>query len=443
MTAAPAPHGEDAEAARMLGALVSRRCGLVREVAAQGRGPDEPCPPHLWTATLSHFDFRAAGRGERLNAGKGRTEAEAKLSALGEAIERYSAYHWDPARIRVGPAAPDAITPADLVLHSEAQYAAGSLPYPRWSDAAGTSWISGVELPDGAPVDLPAALVYLVSPTPRPVDHVTAITSNGLAAGPDLNRAIIGALYEVIERDALMITWLNRLPATLIETPQSGCMAAAVIRHYCRYGVRVRLFRLATDQAPVVVMAVADNPDPGQGARMIGMGCDLGAAVAVDKAVFELCQARPSMASRMGQGDAASRLRSYADVRDLDDHPLFHALPENAAEFDFLSASGARTALAAMPRHDAATPAEALARIVAGVRAAGARVAYCDITAPDIAALGPRVVRAVATGFQPIHFGHGEGRFGGTRLYEAPVRWGLRDAPLAEADLNPCPHPLA
>ena len=33
---------------------------------------------------------------------------------------------------------------------------------------------------------------------------------------------------------------------------------------------------LAADQAPVVVMAVADNPDPAaQGARVIGMGCDL------------------------------------------------------------------------------------------------------------------------------------------------------------------------
>ena len=87
--------------------------------------------------------------------------------------------------------------------------------------------------------------------------------------------------------------------------------------------------------------------------------------------------------------------------------------------------------------------AQALALIVAGLRAARARVAFCDITTPDIAALGPRVVRCVATGFQPIHFGHGEGRFGGGRLFDAPVRWGLRSAPLTEDRLNPCPHPLA
>jgi ribosomal protein S12 methylthiotransferase accessory factor len=433
----------ETEAARLMQALVSRRCGLVRDMAPQGRGPEEPCPPHLWTATLAHFDFRAAGPAERLNAGKGRSRAEAQLSALGEAIERYSAFHWDAARVHVHRAAAGAITPADLVLYSDAQYAAGRLPYPRWSDEAETSWITGVELPGGDPVDLPAALVYLVSPTPRPVDHVTAITSNGLAAGADGDRAVIGGLYEVIERDALMITWANRLPATLVETPETGCMAASVIRHYARFGVGVRLLWLASDQAPVVVMAVADNPDPAaQGARVIGMGCDLDAGAAIDKAVFELCQARPSMAVRMARGDTAGRLRTYADVRDLDDHPLFHALPEQRAEFDFLLASGKRTTLDRMPRSTAA-PTQALALIVAGLRAAGARVAFCDITTPDIAALGPRVVRCVATGFQPIHFGHGEGRFGGGRLFDAPVRWGLRSAPLTEDRLNPCPHPLA
>jgi ribosomal protein S12 methylthiotransferase accessory factor len=427
---------------RLVAALVSRRSGLVRELQPQGRGPEEPCPPHLWTATLAHYDFRNTPRSERLNAGKGRTEPEAQMSALGEAIERYSAYHWDAARVRVCPAEPGAITPADCVLHTPAQYASG-LPYAQWSPETPTSWITGVELPSGAPVEVPAALVYLVSPMPRPEDHVAAVTSNGLAAGADLTRAIIGGLHEVIERDALMITWLNRLPATLIETPQSGCLAAAIIRHYARYGVKVRLLSLATDQAPTVVMAVADNPAGSAAARLIGMGCDLDPVAAVDKAVFEMCQARPSMAARMQAGDAAARLQRYEDARDLDDHPLFHAIAANGHEFDFLLASGRVVALDDMPRPDATTPEAALSVIVAAAVAAGSRVAYADITTSDIAPLGPRVVRCFITGLQPIHFGHGEGRFGGRRLFDAPVAWGLRRTPLEDKDLNPCPHPLA
>ncbi len=433
---------QEATAERLIAALVSRRSGLVREISAQGRGPEEPCPPHLWTATLAHYDFRGAPHSERLNAGKGRTEAEAKLSALGEAIERYSAYHWDPRRVRIGLATTGAIAPADCVLYSPKQYADG-MPYPRWSPEIEISWIEGVDLASNTPVDVPAALTYLVSPTPRREDHVTAITSNGLAAGADLTHAVIGGLQELIERDALMITWLNRLPATLIRTPERGCMAASIIRHYARYGVIVQLLLLATDQAPKVVMAIANNPDPRDAARVIGMGCDLAPAVAVDKAVFELCQARPSMAARMRTANPSGRLTQYEDVRDLDDHPLFHAMPEHAAEFDFLFASGAALSLDDLPVQPQRTPDQVLRHIVDGAVQTGIRPAYADITSTEIVPLGPRAVRCFAPGLQPIHFGHGEARLGARRLFDAPVAWGLRDVPLEETDLNPCPHPMA
>lgn len=431
-----------ARAAWLVEMLVSPRCGLVTDLSPQVRGPDEPCPPHLWTATLAHYDFRNVPRTERLNAGKGRTEAEARLSALGESVERYSAYHWDDARVRVGPAAPGAITPADCVLHSAAQYEAG-LPYPRWSPEIATAWIDGIELPMKTPVDLPAALVYLVSPTPRPQDHVTAITSNGLSAGSGRDHAVLGGLYEVIERDALMITWLNRLPATQIAPPESGCHAAAIIRFYARFGVTTRLLKLPTDQAATVVMAIADNPEAQGGARIIGMGCDLDPIAAVDKAVFEMCQARPSMAARLQAGDPAARLKTYADVRDLDDHPLFHTIPAHRGEFDFLFADGRTVDLSELTRPAATTQSERLALVVETARRTGGRVAFAEVTAPDIAPLGLNVVRCFITGFQPIHFGYGEGRLAGRRLFEAPVAWGLRDRPLTEADLNPCPHPLA
>ena len=426
----------------IVAALVSDRVGLVRDLAPQPRGPEEPVPPYLYTADLSHFDFRMAPRSERLNAGKGRTPDEARLSALGEAVERYSAYHWDAKRVVVGPADATAITPQDCVLYSPAQYAAG-LPYARWAVGDDASWIDGVELLSGTAVQVPAALAYLVNPLPRFEDHVTTITSNGLSAGATLEQAVLGGLYEVIERDALMITWLNRLPATTIRTPDTGCEAAAIIRHYRWQNVTIRLFLIHTDQLPTVVMAVAENPPGVLPLRGVGMGCDIDPVVAVDKAVFEMCQARPSEAARFRAQNPAERLKTYADVTEIDDHPGFHALPRNAHEFDFLSATGASVELGDLDRHGSPDPASALIEVAERLRETGARVAYADITAPDVRSVGIHVVRAFATGLQPIHFGYGEGRFGGRRLFDAPVRWGLRTTPLTEDALNLCPHPLA
>ena len=423
--------------------LVSPRTGLVTELSPQHRGPEEPVPPYLFTAMLAHFDFRPASRQERLNAGKGRTEEEAKRSALGEAVERYAAYHLDPRRVSTGPAAPGAITPADCVLYSEAQYAQDGFPFRPWTPDAEISWVGGTDLHSGEPVPLPAALVHLVYPMPRLEDHFTAVTSNGLSAGPTLARAILGGLYEVIERDALMITWMNRLPATELDVMDSRCHAATIIRHYRRFGVAVRLLKLATDQLPAVIMAVADDRDPARPARVVGMGCDLDPAVACDKAVFVLCQARPSEAVRFREKPPAVRLKSYEDVKDLDDHPGFHALRKNLREFDFL-ADGARSVALADLAGFATGDCEAdVAAVAKRLRETGARAAYADITTPDVAEAGYRVVRAIATGLQPIHFGWGQARLGGRRLYDAPMRWGFAGGPSTPETLNYCPHPLA
>ena len=151
--------------------LVSPRVGLVKDVAPQPRSSDEPFPPYLYVATLANFDFRQAERSERLGAGKGRTEEDAVASAIGEAIERYCAYQWDPARTflaRPSELPIPAVTPVECVLFAEAQYGGEHVHHPRWSEGQEISWIRGVELPSGAPAALPASLVYLVSPPPRP-----------------------------------------------------------------------------------------------------------------------------------------------------------------------------------------------------------------------------------------------------------------------------------
>ena len=427
-----------------VGLLVSRRVGLVTELSPQDRGPDEPAPTYLYTATMAHFDFRMASRQDRLSAGKGRTERAAKLSALGEAVERYSAYHVDQSRIYLADwdeVSASAMSPADLVLYSDEQYRRPGFPFARWDPSARTSWIDGVELPSGRPIALPSSLVYLAAPA-RPEDFFTAATSNGLAAGPSLEAAILSGLYELIERDALLICWMNRLPAVEIRLPEDASLSAAIVRHYARFAVRVRLFLLPTDLGAAVVMALAEDEDPRHPARLIGMGCDLDGAVAVEKAIFELCQARPSEKSRFRER-VPDRLSRYEDVRELEDHPAFLSLPQNAAEFDFLSASGESRPLADLESAAQGSAGDDLATCVAALVSAGSRVAYVDITAPDVRSAGYVVVRALVSGLQPIHFGYGEERLGGERLFAAPRNLGFRQERRHVQDLNPCPHPLA
>jgi ribosomal protein S12 methylthiotransferase accessory factor len=139
----------------------------------------------------------------------------------------------------------------------------------------------------------------------------------------------------------------------------------------------------------------------------------------------------------------AGRLKSYEDVRTLEDHSAFLAIPERFGEFSFLLDSGRRQKLSDLPDNSQGDVQADLDRFVGQLKAAGCRVLYADLTTPDIVDYGLRVVRTIATGLQPMHFGHGEERLGNARLFDMARILGYADGPRGESDINPCPHPLA
>jgi ribosomal protein S12 methylthiotransferase accessory factor len=425
--------------------LVSSRVGVIRTLQAQPRGAEEPEPPYLWTALLSNYDFRVAPKVERLAAGKGWSEAAAKAAAIGEAVERYCAHHWDPRRTFVAPIADDelpCVAPSDCVLYADGQYARADFEYPAWDPATPVTWIGGTSLAGGEPVALPASLVYLSAPG-RVEDYFTPSTSNGLAAGPARDAAVLSGLCEVMERDALMIAWMNRLPAVELELDAGAGVATDLRRHYRRLGVQLRAFLLPSDLPASVVMAVAFDDTEGRPANVVGMGCHPSPSTALTKAVFELCQARPAEATRYRESPPEGRLERYEDVRTLDDHSAFAARRDRREEFAFLWSDGAGAAVGDLEDPSLSDDAGDLERCAAALRELGHPASYVELTTPDIEACGYRVARVVATGLQPIHFGHGVERLGGSRLFELPAALGLVATPRTAADLNPCPHPMA
>lgn len=74
----------------------------------------------------------------------------------------------------------------------------------------------------------------------------------------------------------------------------------------------------------------------------------------------------------------------------------------------------------------------------------GLKLYYVDMTAKEVEqlALGIKVVRAIIPGFVPITFGYGQEPLGMRRLYEIPVKLGLRNIEITEEEIinNYLPH---
>ncbi len=271
--------------------LVSPRVGVVRSLNLRVKSADELELPHIYDARLSHFDFRKGDMTERGFCGKGATEEDAILGALGEAVEHYCAAH--PAmtgtrRATMSQLTEDAIPPVDFVLFSETQYARSDFPFRPWQPQDELLWAQMKELGNETSPWVPAAFVYLNSPSDEPQDFLPPTNSSGFAAGPDLNWAIRHGILELLEREAFIVTWLNSLPVPEIDFAGVGGIVGDIRSTYERWGSDVRSFLLATDMPVCPVMTlVVDRTGQGP-AAMIGLGCDLACRQALRKSLFEV-----------------------------------------------------------------------------------------------------------------------------------------------------------
>jgi ribosomal protein S12 methylthiotransferase accessory factor len=423
--------------------LVSPKVGVVRRLERVSRGVDEPSPPIIYRALLSNFDFKNVSIEERATAGKGVSDEDAIAGALGEAVERYCAYHplfTSIVRAPLSDLKAAAITPSECVLYSEKQYSRPNFMYPAWTESRAIGWVRGRELPRKNDVYIPAFLTYLNYYGPKGEDNFCAATSSGLAAGPGLEDAILAGLCELTERDGFLVHWMNRLPAPELEFRDG--IAAQIRDHYKSFGVTTRVFNVSTDLPMYAMLAISLSEDARSPSSLIGLGCSLDPQLALNKALFEICQMRPSETARFSRGDLDG-IQAYSDVRTMRDHSAFFMRRESRQELAFLLENGRRQQLDDLRSYASGNVSADLETAVTGLVRIGARVAYAELTTEDIESVGVRVVRTIVTDLQPIHFGFGEERLGGRRLFELPRILNYASNVRTEPDLNPCPHPLA
>ncbi|MEL6342362.1 MAG: TOMM precursor leader peptide-binding protein [Myxococcota bacterium] len=340
----------------------------------------------------------------QMSGGKGRTEAQARLSALGEAIERHSGgAHGDEPRTRalLKDLGEDAISPAALVFFSDAQRQAPppdpNRPIPPLFDPdVAIDWTPVWSMTHQRRRYLPTEHLYLRAPDRR----FCPASSNGHAAGTGIEEAILQGLLELVERDAVAIWWYNRLrrPALPINDLGDG-WAIALVDHYRAEGWALSLLDLTHDLGIPVVAAVA-QPLSGTGLS-VGFGAHLRRDLAAQRALTECNQMFDP--SRPAPWDAAA---GDAFLSPSADAPL----AEDLAAGDLR---------------------EAVNVTVDRLAAAGIEVLVCDQTRPDV---GVSVAKVVAPGLR-----HVWPQFGPGRLYDVPVTMGWRAAPLAEDALNSVP----
>jgi ribosomal protein S12 methylthiotransferase accessory factor len=336
--------------------------------------------------------------------GKGLSLSGALLSAVGEAIERYSASLPDPRRIvweRLDDLDGDVLDPRAFAFYSKAQHRRKRFPYARFDAAAQHPWISGRWLHDGGDVWVPAVLAFLWMRL-RAEQLICQGTSNGLAASGDGDDAALRAVFELVERDAFMTAWMTATRGRRLQL--DGTLdppLRRILDGIEQLGAAIEIYLLPTSTCGTTILCLARGDGVHYPGATIGLGADLDPRSALRQAILELGQTGPHL-RRLMQSKMVAAPAKPNDVHEMLDHAAFYFPSERAKAFDRLRRRGAPLKLASLkPRP------RSLAQCAAALTGAGVRVALVDVTSPDVATGPFRVIRAVSPDLQPISYGYG------------------------------------
>ncbi len=369
--------------------------------------------------------------------GKGVNEIEARASALGEAIERFSAvFQGDEMRMHgtldeLGDAA---IHPNACMLFSERQYTHREL----WN--LGASQFSRVFEPftDGDPIDwspvwsvtgqrtrwLPTQYLYYGYPLGR--DKLVAqADSNGCASGITLEAATLSGLYELVERDSAALWWYNRVQRPGVDLDSFGDPYIDRLREaYAGFGREVWALDLTADLGIPAVGAFSRITNAAQEDILIAFAAHLEPRVAVLRAVTEMNQYLPAVLPT-ADGSAPTYLHdaafsTWCRTATLANRPYLHPNPEMQP-----------SAASRWPAQASGDVGVDLAYCQGLIESRGLELIVLDQTRPDV---GLAVAKVIVPGLR--HFWP---RFAAGRLFDVPVALGWCAQETPERDLNPVP----
>lgn len=214
--------------------------------------------------------------------GKGRTTLLAQVSAVMESIELWHAEHARPRGLLEAVPADDLDLPYafDEIVTAPGALISGRSP---------VDWVTATGVLSARTTWVPLALVTWQSPATaqwRPPG--LEWSTNGLASGDSRDEAVLHALYELVERDAISAPDEDAMPvdpasvtdaqcAALVERVRAGGARLDVALLPSRFSIPCFSARIWSDDFPVTSLGWGAHSDP---------------AVALSRAVTEAAQSR-------------------------------------------------------------------------------------------------------------------------------------------------------
>lgn len=351
-------------------------------------------------AAIQRFGYRVTSPGDQaVGYGQDHYKWLALLKAVVEFYERYSC------NIELNPDIAD-------VLHSK-QISTELYSYKPWqvkqlnfqfSNQPSGEWTLASLVGD-IKTKLAIPLEYQCYPDNIEGKKLCVATSNGVAAHTSLSKSLVASVYEVFERDALMVHWFNSIPRERIIFPYGY---KARLHRLQRLGFKIIAINLSLEFAPVILVILKRESDM-YPRLLLGMGSHFNPRVALNKALQE---AELNVTYYNINVPAPSEASEIATIMS---HQFWYDLPQNHAEIECLIGNRVID-ISNIPSGD-----KSVRSIKTNIERNGYEWYFTELNSTGAQQTGIVVVRSIVPGLVPIGFGYGLEPLGLARLKNAPT----------------------
>ena len=371
--------------------------------------------------------------------GSGASESldEAFICALVEALERYASMVYLNAEIEIASASElsgNCLDVSRIPRCSQKELADPKCNTIVLDENEPIRWVKGYSIVKDQCEYVPLVMSHLLTEL-WPSERFWIPISTGIAAHTDYYTAVVSAICEVIERDALAITWLAQLPlprVKLDKEPPQHCLRRF---NNLKNSQLTQYFFDATSEFNIPsiysVQLCEGHPTLSQ---FVSCATDFSAYSACSKTIREAGNARIMFQNPMKIPDRVE------DFHALEHGAAYMGLAKHREAFNFLLESEGETKISSMGIGLPTTPKAKLKYLIDQFKSKGMDIAIVDLTTDDLRENGLWVIRAIIPDLMPMPYVQRARFLGHPRLYQYAEKMGVR---LTEADINPYPQPFA
>lgn len=385
------------------------RFGLIKTIV------ETPIPhglPRFYQYSASLADVRRLRRGRSRASEKairggalGCTPVDTLWASVGESVERYSAAIFPEDAIVHGTC--DKLGLDDSVMRRLIRFSPEMLADPEvfffeYDPDLPRGWVEGQSLLDGSSVWLAAQTVVFNYHMEHDHELLSHNTSNGIAAGQDVDAARLGGLCEAIERDAFACHWMMRhAPKAIPQDQLDGLSLPPQVRELMASPThKVRVFDIRVDIDIPTILVVLSNQD--ESVFCIGASCKPTFEAAVTKAVCESIHCWTYLCQRRFLGTEPV---AFEDIDDFLAHADYYRDPQRKAAFWWLTEGPEAEYSTTFQWDEGDSSTKTLETLLQRVGEAGHIPVWFNMTGTDARQLGIEVGKVVIPGLQPLYSG--------------------------------------